>query len=141
MHFPRGDTDKGRTENSHICRGNKGKIKRNLNCTFSYRNEHIKKVCWTRLFPLYFTLFWSDTADYVSFKFCWHSLFSQDLLPRKKASLEKNLLDIFKTPKSLPVRMSFKKSQEKKNSAWLKKKASKKQNQKTHHSFTYCKNA
>lgn len=56
MYFSRGDTDKGRTQNSHICRENKGKIKKNLNCKFSYRKEHIKRVCWTRLFPLYFTL-------------------------------------------------------------------------------------
>lgn len=27
MYYPRGDTDKGRTENSHICRENKEKNK------------------------------------------------------------------------------------------------------------------
>lgn len=90
------------------------------------------------LFPctLHWQVFWSDTADYVSFKFCWHSLFSQDLLPRKKRFFGKKPLRHFQNPQEFASKNVIQKISG--LAAWFKKKRQAKcKTKKTHHSFYF----
>lgn len=97
--------------------------------------KHIKIVCCAKLLSLDFKLrdLRNDRADNISLKFCWHDLFYQDVLSRKrflwkkkeqthkqttnkrnptKKTLQFVTYEAFSRPsKSLPVRMSFRKAQ------------------------------